>query len=50
MLVHGFTRNLLAALILDGLARADADRMMAGGKVVNVRRFKITDAERVALQ
>jgi hypothetical protein len=50
MMAHGFTGNLLAALILDGLTSADGERMMAGGKVVEVRRSRITDARRVAVE
>jgi hypothetical protein len=32
---HGFTRDVLAALILDGLASADTERLMARGKMAN---------------
>jgi len=44
--------SIAAALsaILDGLASADAERMVAGGRVIDVRRFKITAAGRVALE
>jgi hypothetical protein len=49
MLTHGFTRAMLAKLILGGLATAETERMIAGSKAVSVRRVKITDAGREAL-
>ena len=50
LMAHGFTADVLDALILAGLASADTERMMAGGRVIDVRRFKITAAGRVALE
>jgi hypothetical protein len=50
LLAHGITRTLLAELVLDGLATADTERMQAGVRSVDVRRFKITEAGRVALE
>jgi hypothetical protein len=47
MLAHGF--GVLAELILAGVASADTERI-AGGKAVNVRRFRIAAAGRVALE
>jgi hypothetical protein len=38
---HGIARDVLAELILDGLASADTVRVMAGRKVVDVRRIRI---------
>ena len=41
-MAHGVTRTVLAELIIDGYASAHSGRLLAGGKVVNVRRFRIT--------
>jgi hypothetical protein len=35
------SRDLLARLILDDLANAETERIMAGGKVAEVRRIRI---------
>jgi hypothetical protein len=48
-LAHGFTRNLLADLILAGFVSAETERVMAEGWPINVRRIRITDAGRRAL-
>jgi hypothetical protein len=40
-------RDVLAELILDGLASADAERMLCGA---DVRRFRITDASGCSLR
>jgi len=48
-LAHGFTRNLLADLILAGLATAETERVSAEGRLINVQRIRITDAGREAL-
>jgi hypothetical protein len=48
-LTHGFTRNLFADLILNGLATAETERVLAEGRPINVRRIRITDAGREAL-
>jgi hypothetical protein len=48
-LAHGFTRNLLANLILAGFANAETERVMAEGRPINVLRIRITDAGREAL-
>jgi len=47
LLAHGITRTFLAELVLDGLA--STDERMIGGKLLEVRRFKITDVVRQAL-
>jgi len=36
-------------VVLNGPASTDTERMIAGGKLVEVRRFKITDVGRQAL-
>jgi hypothetical protein len=49
MVAHGFPAPLLAELVTDGLATAHADRIVAGGRTLNVARVKITAAGRLAL-
>lgn len=49
LLAYRVTPTLLAELIPDGLASADTECMMAGGKAVEVRRFRVTPARRAAL-
>jgi hypothetical protein len=44
MIALGFTRELLSDLIRGGLARADTEHMVEGGKLVDVRRYRITAA------
>jgi hypothetical protein len=46
MLAHGFTIPLLVELIQAGLASTTTDRVVAGGRTLNVVRLKITDAGR----
>ncbi len=50
MRAHGIKRDVIAKLVLDGLGIAEIERVMAGGKSVGVRRIKITEAGRVALE
>lgn len=49
LLAHGFTVDMLAGLIRAGLATAQAERMMAGGRAMEVTRIRITDAGRRAI-
>jgi hypothetical protein len=49
MLVHGFSIEQLVALVRAGLATASAERMVAGGKAIEVARMRITEAGRRAL-
>ena len=49
MLAHGFRIQLLVDLCIAGLATATVERMVAGGRAVEVVRMKITDAGRQAL-
>jgi hypothetical protein len=49
MLAHGFTTEQMVELVRAGLATATAERVVAGGKTVEVARVRITDAGRRAL-
>jgi hypothetical protein len=40
MLAHGFTADMLADMIRAGLATAHAERMVAGGKSIEIARVK----------
>jgi hypothetical protein len=47
---HGFKRRVLAGLVRRGLAAADREMVMAGGKAVEVVRLRITAAGRRAIE
>jgi hypothetical protein len=49
MLAHGFRREMLAGLVLAGLATVVTDTMRAGARTVKVERYRITDDGRDAL-
>jgi hypothetical protein len=49
MLAHGFTVELMVDLCVAGLAIATVDRMVAGGRTVEIARVRITEAGRRAL-
>ena len=49
LIAHGFTVAQLVELIAAGLASAHAERVVAGGKAIEIARVKITDAGRRAL-
>jgi len=49
MLAHGFTVDMLIELVTARLATAETERMMAGGRPVEVVRFRITEGGRHAL-
>jgi hypothetical protein len=49
MLAHGFTIEQMVELLNAGLATANAERMVAGGKRIEVTRIWITEAGRHAL-
>ena len=49
MLAHGFPVPLLVDLCIAGLAIATPERMVAGGRPVEVIRMKITEAGRQAI-
>src|SRR5262245_58607883 len=44
MFANGFTAELLVELVRAGLASAHAERMVAGGKMMEVARVKISEA------
>ena len=46
MLANGFPFEMLVELIRTGLASAVAERMVAGGKQIEVARVRITEAGR----
>jgi hypothetical protein len=50
MLAHGFRREMLAGLVLAGLATVVAEPRRAGARGVKVERYLITDDGREALQ
>jgi hypothetical protein len=49
LLAHGFPIGLLVKLIDAGLATAHAERMMVGGRPMEVTRLRITHAGRRAI-
>jgi hypothetical protein len=49
MIAHGFPVDMLVKLIRAGLATAGTERMVAGGRSIEVARVRITDAGRRAL-
>jgi hypothetical protein len=49
LLAHGFTTEQIVELIRAGLATATAERVVAGGKAIEVARVKITEAGRRAI-
>ena len=49
MLAHGFTVELLVDLCIAELAIATPERIVAGGRTVEVARMRITEAGRQAL-
>jgi len=51
MIAHGFEMKMLAGLVHDGLAEAKVgESVRAGGKMIEVVNFWITDAGREALK
>ena len=49
LMAHGFNSELLVDLCIAGLAIAKVERMIAGGRTVEVVRLKITETGRQAL-
>jgi hypothetical protein len=49
MLAHGFTIPQMVKLVRAGLATATPERVVAGGRKVEVARVRITEAGRRAL-
>ena len=50
MLAHGFWREMLAGLVLAGLATVVTETMKAGAATIKVERYRITDDGRDALR
>jgi hypothetical protein len=50
MLAHGFTVKLMLDLCVAGLATATPERMVAGGRTIEVATMRITEAGRQALR
>jgi len=50
MLAHGFTVPLMVDLCVAGLATATPERIVAGGRTLEVATMQITDAGRRALK
>jgi hypothetical protein len=50
LMAHGFTIELLASLVRDGLATVRRESVNAGGRRVEVTRIRITDAGRKAIE
>jgi hypothetical protein len=49
-MAQGFTTDMLAGLVHDGLAPAATETVRAGGRAIEVTRVKITDAGRRAIE
>jgi hypothetical protein len=49
MLAHGFTNQMLARLIIDGLATVAPESIRASGRRIEIARLQITDVGRRAL-
>jgi hypothetical protein len=49
MLANGFTVEQMVEMVRAGLANAEPERMMAGGRQIEVARLRITEAGRRAL-
>ena len=49
MLANGFPVEMLVELVRIGLASAEAERMIAGGKQIEIARVRITEMGRQAL-
>jgi hypothetical protein len=50
VVVHGFSAEMLAGLVLAGLATAERESMKPGAKPVEVARLQITAAGRKAIE
>ncbi len=49
MIAHGFTVEQMVELVRAGLATAQTERVVAGGRAIEVARVRITEASRRAL-
>jgi len=50
MMAHGFKREMLAGLVLAGLATVVTETAQTGTSTINVERYRITDDGRRALK
>jgi hypothetical protein len=50
VLVHGIDRDTIAGLVRTGLATARNEAVKAGGKTISSKRYRITNAGRMALE
>ena len=50
LLVDGFTVDMLADLLREGLATAQRETLRVGGRKIKVERYRITDAGRRAIE
>ena len=49
-LAHGFSREMLGMLVLDGLATVVTETLMPNGVTFKIERMQITDAGRFAIR
>jgi hypothetical protein len=50
VVVHGISRDTIAGLVRTGLATARYEAVRAGGKTTSGKRYRITNAGRMALE
>jgi hypothetical protein len=50
LLADGFTVDMLADLVSEGLATTQRESMRVGGRQIRVERYRITDAGRRAIE
>ena len=50
LLADGFTVDMLADLVREGLATTHRGTVRAGGRTISVERYRITDAGRRAIE
>ena len=50
LLALGFTADMLADLVREGLATAQRETMRVGGRTIRVERYRITAAGRKAIE
>ena len=47
---HGFSREMLGTLVLDGLATVVTETLISNGTPIKIERMQITDAGRFAIR
>ncbi len=50
LLADGFTADMLADLVREGLATAQGETLRVGGRPIRAERYRITDAGRRAIE